>query len=79
MMDALLLPSIAAVVVGGTAITGGVGGLTRTVIGALIVTVLRVGMAIVGINASYEQIVYGVLAIAAVGVTMDRARVLTVK
>jgi ribose transport system permease protein len=79
MMETLLLPSIAAVVIGGTAITGGVGGIKRTVIGALIVTVLRVGMAIIGVDAMLEQIVYGVLAIAAVAVTMDRSRVLSVK
>src|SRR5262249_23308771 len=37
----LLLPSIAAVVVGGTAITGGVGSIWRTLTGALIISVVR--------------------------------------
>ena len=46
--DSLLLPSIAAVVVGGTAITGGFGGLGRTLIGVLTIGVLRVGIAVVG-------------------------------
>ena len=40
----LLLPAIAAVVVGGTAITGGVGSIWRTLIGALIISVVRIGM-----------------------------------
>ena len=40
----LLLPTIAAVVVGGTAITGGVGGIGRTVVGALIVSTVQIGM-----------------------------------
>jgi hypothetical protein len=48
MAGALILPSIAAVVLGGTAITGGSGGLFQNVIGALIITVLGVRMSIMG-------------------------------
>jgi len=77
--DSLQLPTVAAVVVGGTAITGGVGGLNRTIVGALIIMVLRVGMAVIGIDAAYEQIVYGGIVILAVGLTIDRARILIVK
>ena len=46
----LLLPSIAAVVVGGTAITGGVGSVWRTLVGALIISVVRIGMTFLGVN-----------------------------
>ena len=55
----LLLPAIAAVVVGGTSITGGAGGIGRTVIGALIISVVRVGMTFVGVNIFAQQIVFG--------------------
>lgn len=71
----LLLPAVAAVVVGGTAITGGHGGIARTVVGALIVIVLRVGLSLVGVDAGIESIIYGVLTIGAVALTIDRAKV----
>ncbi len=72
--DSLLLPSIAAVVIGGTAITGGLGGLGRTIIGALTIGVLRVGIAVVGLDPAYEPIAYGVLIIVAVALTIDRSK-----
>ncbi len=75
----LLLPAIAAVVVGGTAITGGSGGIGRTVLGALIIAVVRVGMTFVGINIFAQQIVFGAVLIMAVAVTIDHAKVLIVK
>lgn len=78
-VDSLLLPSIAAVLVGGTAMTGGVGGLGRTFVGTLIVTVLRVGIAAIGLDPAYEPILYGALVVAAVALTIDRSRMLTVK
>ena len=55
----LLLPSIAAALIGGTSIAGGVGGLGRTLVGALTITVLRVGIAAgsqsVGVRAAYSR------------------------
>lgn len=77
--DSLLLPSIAAVLIGGTAMTGGVGGLGRTLIGALIITVLRVGIAATGLDPAYEPIAYGVLAVTAVALTTDRSKIAVVK
>ena len=77
--DSLLLPVVAAIVVGGTAITGGFGGIGRTVIGVLIISVLRVGLSVAGVDSSYEQIFYGVLVIAAVALTIDRSKLPFVK
>lgn len=77
--DSLLLPSIVGVLVGGTAMSGGEGGLGRTLVGVLIVTVLRVGIAATGLDPAYEPIVYGVLVVAAVALTTDRSRMLIVK
>lgn len=77
--DSLLLPVVAAIVVGGTAITGGFGGIGRTVIGVLIITVLRVGLSVAGVDSSYEQIFYGVLVIGAVALTIDRSKLPFVK
>lgn len=77
--DSLLLPVIAAVVVGGTAITGGIGGPLLTVVGAAIIVTLRVGLTAMGIDPSLEQIFYGVMIIAAVALTLDRSRLKVVK
>lgn len=77
--DQFLLPAIAAVIVGGTALTGGAGGVGRTLIGALLVSVARVGMTFVGISVFAQQIVFGVILIVAVTVAFDRSKVLIIK
>jgi ribose transport system permease protein len=77
--DSLLLPSIAAVVVGGTAITGGFGSVWRTLAGGMIVAVLRVGIAVAGLDPGYEPLAYGVVIVFAVALTIDRARTSIVK
>lgn len=73
--DGLLLPSIAAVVIGGTAMTGGNGGLGRTFIGVLTITVLRVGIVATGVDPAFEPIAYGILVLVAVALTTDRSGV----
>lgn len=75
----LLLPSIAAVVVGGTAITGGVGSIWRTLVGALIISVVRIGMTFLGVNIFAQNIVFGAVLIVAVAVTIDRSKIPIVK
>ncbi|GAB3840340.1 ABC transporter permease [Kribbella italica] len=79
MADNLLLPAVAAIVVGGTAITGGHGSVWRSLAGALVVTLLRVGLPIVGVPSAYEQILYGAIIVAAVALTLDRSKVLIIK
>ncbi|WP_109509629.1 ABC transporter permease [Nocardioides speluncae] len=79
MADNLLLPAVAAIVVGGTAITGGHGSLWRSLTGALVVTLLRVGLPIVGVPSAWEQILYGAIIVAAVALTLDRSKVLIIK
>lgn len=74
-----LLPAIACIVVGGTAITGGVGSIWRTFVGALIVQVVRIGMTFMGVSVFAQQIVFGLILVAAVAITMDRAKVLVIK
>jgi ribose transport system permease protein len=74
-----LLPAIAAVLVGGTALTGGVGGVWRTLIGALLVSVVRIGMTFVGVSVFAQQIVFGVILIIAVAFTIDRSKLPIVK
>lgn len=73
------LQSIASVAVGGTALSGGVGGPSRTLIGVLVMALLANGMNVVGVNIYAQQIVTGVVVIAAVGLTLDRSKVPVVK
>lgn len=75
----LLLPSIAAVVVGGTAITGGVGSIWRTLVGSLIISVVRIGMTFLGVNIFAQNIVFGAALVGAVAITIDRSKIPIVK
>jgi ribose transport system permease protein len=63
-----LLPSVAAVVIGGTSIFGGVGGYAGTILGALILTVLDSLLTIVNASQAARQVLYGliILALAAI-------------
>jgi ribose transport system permease protein len=63
-----LLPSVAAVVIGGTSIFGGVGGYAGTILGALILTVLDSLLTIVNASQAARQALYGliILALAAI-------------
>jgi ribose transport system permease protein len=77
--DQFLLPAIVAVLVGGTPLTGGVGGVVNTLIGALIVAVIRASMVYLNIPAEGQQIFFGCVLIAAIGLTIDRRKLRTVK
>ncbi|WP_018182733.1 ABC transporter permease [Kaistia granuli] len=69
------LDSITAVVIGGTSLFGGRGGLVGTLIGALIVGVLRNGLTLAGIDPLWQDLVTGVLVIVAVALDqMSRRR-----
>jgi ribose/xylose/arabinose/galactoside ABC-type transport system permease subunit len=60
------LDAIAATVIGGTSLSGGVGTLHGTLIGALIMGVLRNGLNLLGTSSFFQQIVIGVVIITAV-------------
>jgi ribose transport system permease protein len=74
-----LFTTITAVVVGGTALSGGVGSVLNSVIGVLIVMVLTNGMVLMGIAPYVQQGVQGLLIIAAVALALDRSRLDVVK
>ncbi|MGF6175084.1 ABC transporter permease [Ensifer sp. 4252] len=77
--NGFLLPAIVAVLVGGTPLTGGVGGVLNTVIGTLIVAVIRASMLYFEIDATQQQMVFGIVLIVAIALTIDRAKLRTVK
>jgi ribose transport system permease protein/putative xylitol transport system permease protein len=70
----LLLNSIAAVVMGGTALSGGIGGPHRTFLGVLVIAILTNGMDVTAVNSFTQDIVKGFVIILAVSLTIDRSK-----
>lgn len=77
--NGFLLPAIVAVLVGGTPLTGGVGGVVNTLVGAMIVTVIRSSMLYLGVPATHQQMVFGLVLITAIVFTIDRSKLMIVK
>jgi ribose transport system permease protein len=59
----LLLPSVAAAVIGGTSIFGGSGTYTGTILGALILGVLGSMLTFLGAGVAVQQIIYGLIVV----------------
>lgn len=64
--EALTLPAIAAVLIGGTSLFGGVGRVSGTLIGAIILTLVLNGMNLLTISANWQPLVTGVIVVLAV-------------
>jgi ribose/xylose/arabinose/galactoside ABC-type transport system permease subunit len=62
------LNAAAGVLLGGTSFTGGVGGVTGTAVGVLFIGTLQNGLAIAGVSSFWQQVVTGVILIAAVAI-----------
>ncbi len=75
----LLLNSLAAIVVGGTSLSGGVGGVHRTLLGVLIITFLDNGLNLMGVNQYSQMMIKGLVVIAAVLVGQDRSKLTVMK
>lgn len=74
MGDPFLLDTIAAVVLGGTLLTGGVGGPLRTVLGVLTIVILANGMTLLQVDPFYQIGIRGAVVILAVMITTKRGR-----
>ncbi|MET9800352.1 substrate-binding domain-containing protein [Streptomyces sp. NPDC006368] len=70
--DGYELDAIAAVVIGGASLAGGTGKASGTLIGALILAVLRNGLNLLNVSAFWQQVVIGV--VIALAVLLDTAR-----
>ncbi|MCB0418887.1 MAG: ABC transporter permease, partial [Bdellovibrionales bacterium] len=68
------LDAIAAVVIGGTSLMGGVGKLSGTLFGVLIMGVLNNGMSLIGVSEHYQKVFKGVVIILAVYLDMRSKR-----
>jgi ribose transport system permease protein len=67
-----VFPALAAIVVGGTSLSGGKGGVIRTLIGVLIITVLNNGLVLIGANPYLKNAITGAILLTAVILTGAR-------
>ena len=68
------MEAIAAAVLGGIAITGGEGNILNTIIGALIMGVIRNGLNLVGVNSYWQMVIIGLILVIAVANQMLRQK-----
>ncbi|WP_158800984.1 MULTISPECIES: ABC transporter permease [unclassified Acidisoma] len=68
----LLLNTIAAIVVGGTSLAGGIGGVHRTFIGVAIIALLNNGLNLLGVGPYWQMVIKGAVVVGAVLVGQDR-------
>jgi ribose transport system permease protein len=68
------LDAIAAVILGGTSFTGGIGSIWGTLIGALIIAILTNGLILLGISDIWQYIIKGLVIICAVALDRYRLR-----
>jgi ribose transport system permease protein len=75
----LMFTAITAVVVGGTSLVGGQGGVLNTLIGTLIVAVISNGMIVISLPSYVQSGVLGLIVIVAVALSTDRKSIRMVK
>lgn len=68
------LDAIAAVVIGGTSLSGGSGSVTGTLFGTLIIAVMNNGLDLLGVDSNYQQIIKGVIIVLAVMIDSSRQK-----
>ena len=74
-----MFPAQAAVVIGGTALTGGKGGVHRTLVGVLIMTILDNGLTFLGVSAYIRDGVQGLIILLCVIITSVRGKTVIAK
>jgi len=75
----MTIPLFASVVAGGTALTGGVGGPHRTLLGVIIITWIQAGLLMLGAGRSIQMVIFGLIAIVMGISTIDRRRIKIIK
>lgn len=72
--EADLLDTIASVIIGGTSLMGGVGTIPGTILGVLIIGVIRNGLNLLGVSSFWQMVAIGIIIICAVLVDEIRRR-----
>ncbi|MDR0361096.1 MAG: ABC transporter permease [Planctomycetota bacterium] len=75
MGEGLEMDVIAAVVVGGTPLTGGIGSIWGSILGTFLITILSNGMNMLGLSPYVQSIAKGIVLVAAVFLTIDRKKI----
>ncbi|WP_454560907.1 ABC transporter permease [Mycobacterium haemophilum] len=73
------LDVVTAVILGGTPLTGGQGRVSRTLIGAVIMSILANGLVLIGVGGATAQIIKGVVLATAVFVSLQRSKIGIIK
>jgi ribose transport system permease protein len=68
------LSAIAAVVIGGTSLSGGKGGILGTLVGAIFIATLINGLVILNVSSFWQQVIMGLVVLGAVGIDQYRKR-----
>ena len=68
------LDAIAAAVIGGTSLSGGEGSVVGTIIGAFLISTLRIGLSVAGVPDQWKQVITGLVVIGAVWLDILRRR-----
>ncbi len=68
------LDAIAAVVIGGTSLAGGVGTITGTLLGVLLIGVINNGLDLLGVSSYYQAVIKGLIIVGAVWLDRRQAR-----
>lgn len=71
--DPFTLLIVASVALGGTSLSGGRGGVLGTVLGVFTVSIIQNGMNFIGVDAYWQNIVFGIFVLAAVAISVDRS------
>lgn len=72
--DGWSLDAVSAVIIGGTSLRGGRGGILNTLLGIFIIAVLNNGMTLMGVPTNYNQLIKGLLMLVAVLLDMSNRK-----
>ena len=72
--DPYTLMMVASCVLGGTSMSGGKGSCLGTILGALTVTVIKNGLTFIGVDAYWQDVVFGLFVLAMIILSIDRSK-----
>ena len=72
--DPYTLMMVASCVLGGTSMSGGKGSCLGTILGALTVTVIKNGLTFIGVDASWQDVVFGLFVLFMIILSIDRSK-----
>lgn len=75
--DGYEMEAIAATVIGGTSITGGSGGVIGSILGAILMGIIKNGLVLLGVSTYWQQIVTGFVVIIAIIMDLTRKQVIS--